>query len=73
MHEAIIPATDSRSIFSVIFLVLIESSIELEISTYAESAVAGFQPFFDIQWLTEFSSTAPFLSTNPSSWHNVSS
>ena len=49
MHEAIIPATDSRSIFSVIFLVLMESSIELEISTYAESAVAGFQPFLDIQ------------------------
>ena len=49
MHDAIIPATDSRSIFSVIFLVLIDSSIELEIRTYAESAVAGFQPFLDIQ------------------------
>ena len=73
MQEAIIPATDSKSIFSVIFLVFIDSSIELDISTYAESAVAAFQPFLDIQWLTEFSSTAPFLSTSPSNWHKVSS
>ena len=33
MQEAIIPATDSKSIFSVIFLVFIDSSIELDIST----------------------------------------
>ena len=49
MQEAIIPATDSRSIFSVIFFVLMDSSIVLEITTYAESAVAAFHPLLDIQ------------------------